>query len=100
MLCDMVNDFALQQLVMEPTRNDNIQSFNSPEKIVNVQVVDGIMGSDHHTVQINITRSRPSFSQAPVMCYHFKKANFDLFRDLLSKIPWNCCYLTDSVDHA
>ena len=50
-LCDLTNDFALEQLVSEPTRNENILDLvfsNEPLQASNVHVVNGLVGSDHH----------------------------------------------------
>ena len=69
-----------------------------PDSITNTHVADGLPGSDHHAVLFEIgckfkQRNLPSMS-----VYNFKKANFDSFRDLLSKIAWNCCFISDSID--
>ena len=59
---------------------------NSAEKVYEVPVVDGIVGSDHDAVvMINMSHSEHSY-----MIYNFKKADFDHFRELLGAIPCDC----------
>ena len=102
-LCDIVNDFAFRQLVEKPTRQSNILDLvltNLPARISNVEVTDGIVGSDHCAVGFNISYSTPRHSSPPVNVYNFKNADFNHFRDMLSMIPWNCCFLSDSVEEA
>ena len=59
MLCDITADFSFDQLVQQPTRgSSSCQSTldllltNFPELIKDVEVVDGIEGSDHKTVSL------------------------------------------------
>ena len=100
-LCDLTNDFALEQLVSKPTRNENILDLvfsNEPLQASNVHVVNGLVGSDHHAVRFDILCSPPKTKAHVHTVYNFKKANFEEFRDLLSKIPWDCCFQSDSIE--
>ena len=42
---------------------------------------------------------KPKRSQ-PLRVYNFKKAYFDLFSETLYHIPWNVCFLTNSIEDA
>lgn len=44
-----------------------------------MEFVDNLTGGDHDAVDFLVE------------VYHFKKADFNQFRDLLAAIPWNCC---------
>lgn len=99
-LCDIVNDLGLQQLVTEPTRQSSILDLvliNLPARTTNVEVVDGILGTDHRAVQFNIFYSTPRHNPPSIS---FKKANFNHFRDVLSTTRWNCCFVSDSIECA
>lgn len=99
-ICDIVNDFALQQLVEEPMRQSNILDqvlTNLPARSMNVKETDRIVGSDHCAVQFNILYSTPRNIPPPV---NFKKADFYHFRYVLSIVSWNCCFLSESIEDA
>ena len=101
LFCDLINDFSLDQLVLEPTRGNNVLDLlltDHPEYIRKVEVTDGISGSDHDSVQFSINLTKQRAHKRRRMTYNFKKANFDDFRQLLSKVPWNCCFLSESVN--
>ena len=101
LLCDAISDFNLQQMVMEPRRSANILDLlftNRPDILHEVKVVDGLPGSDHDAVYFSINLGRRRISRQKQLVYNFKKANFDLFREMLSKIPWDCCFLSESIN--
>ena len=101
LLCDAISDFNLQQMVMEPTRGANILDLlftNRPDILHEVKVVDGLPGSDHDAVYFPINLGRRRLSRQRQLVYNFKKANFDLFREMLSKVPWDCCFLSESIN--
>ena len=101
LLSDLLLDRSLTQLVTQPTRGKNILDLlltNSPDMISQVDVVSGIPGSDHDAIQFLARFVKPTLVRQNRPVYNFRKADFDRFRDLLSKIPWNSCFLTDNVD--
>ena len=101
LLSDLLLDRSLTQLVTQPTRGENILDLlltNSPDMISQVDVVSGIPGSDHDAIQFLARFVKPTLVRQNRPVYNFRKADFDRFRDLLSKIPWNSCFLTDNVD--
>ena len=57
LMCDLISDFNLQQLVMESTREKNILELlitNRVDIIDVVEVVDGLPGSDHNAVEFQL----------------------------------------------
>ena len=75
-LCDLANDFSLQQLVSDSTRRGNVLDLlftNTVDKIEGVEVVDGILGSYHDAIQFIIRSVLPHSSQSPHSVYNFKK---------------------------
>ncbi len=100
-LSDLALDRSLTQMVKHPTRGENILDLlltNSPETVSQVDVVDGIPGSDHEAIQFLARVIKPAVVRQNRFVYNFKRGDFDRFRDLLSEIPWNCCFLSDNVD--
>ena len=98
-----MNDFVLHQLVTEPTRLTNTLDLvltNFPDKTKDTEVTAGIPGSDHNAIRFNIACSIIRYKPPPTTLYNFKKANFDAFREALSKIQWVSCFLTDSIEDA
>ena len=55
-------------------------------------------GTDHDAVffSTNFQKHRPLLQKR--WTYNFKKADFVSFRELLSKVPWDCCFLSDSIN--
>ena len=101
LLCELLDEFNLQQLVTEPTRNSNILDLlitNREDLIQGSKVVDGIPGSDHESVQFGVNLTRKPLSRHKRRMYNFRKADFEAYRELLSKVPWTCCFLTDSIE--
>ena len=66
--------------------------------ISQVDVVSGIPGSDHDAIQFLARFVKPTLVRQNCPVYNFRKGDFDRFRDLLIKIPWKSCFLTDNVD--
>ena len=102
-LCEIVLDSAIEELVTEPTRRGNLLDLvltNNAEIVDNIQVVEELEGSDHCMVNFCITNLLRHPHSQPVRVYKFKKADFALFSEILSKIPWNCCFLNKSIEEA
>ena len=60
--CDTINDHSLDQLVSEPTRDGNILDLlltNTTGIIHDVEVVEGIHGSDHEAIHFSIKSATP-----------------------------------------
>jgi len=90
-MCDIAQDFSLQQLVPEPTRGAHTLDLlltNNPDRISNVRVVDGLPGADHEAVDFVVELAPPRSSAERRIVYDFKRADFEMFRDRLSAIPW------------
>ena len=63
--------------------------------------MDGIPGSDHDGVHFNISIDCRSDHKKPHRrLFSFKKADFNAFRDMLSIIPWDCCFLEGGIEDA
>ena len=93
-MCDIAQDFSLQQLVPEPTRGAHTLDLlltNNPDGVTGVKVVDGLPGADHAAVDFVLKVAPPRSSAEKRIVYDFKKADFEQFRDLLSAIPWDTC---------
>ena len=75
LLSDLALDRSLTQLVKHPTRGENILVdlllTNSPEAISQVDVVDGIPGSDHEAVQFLIRATKPATVRQNRSVYNF-----------------------------
>ena len=52
----------------------------------------------NHAVQFSINLTKKKITRHRRLMYNFKRADFKAFRELLSKIPWNCCFLTESIE--
>ena len=102
-IADIQQDSALHQLVHKPTRGSNTLDLlftNVGDMIKDVRVIDGIIGSDHDAIQFDVNTVRLHISRHKRYSYSFKKADFTLFRTILSNIPWDCCFLNNNVEES
>ena len=61
-MCDIAQDFSLQQLVPEPTRGAHTLDLlltNNPDSVTGVKVVDGLPGADHAAVDFVLKVAQP-----------------------------------------
>ena len=70
------------------------------ELLDSCDVVDGIPGSDHDGAAFMLTITKTPTTSQKRYSYNFKKANFDVFRNLLSMFTWNDCFLNNNVEDA
>ena len=63
-----------------------------------MEVSAGLPGSDHDAVHFSTNLSRRKFITQKRWSYNFKKADFKSYNELLSKVPWDCCFLSGSVN--
>ena len=82
-MCDITQDFSLQQLVPEPTRGTHLLLTNNPDSVTGMKVVDGLPEADHAAVDFVLKVVRPQSSAEKRTVYDFKKVNFEQFHDLL-----------------
>jgi len=90
-MCDIAQDFSLQQLVPEPTRGAHTLDLlltNNPDRISKVKVVDGLPGANHDAVDFVVELARPRSSAERRIVYDFKRVDFEMFHNCLSAIPW------------
>ena len=94
-LCEVVDDYFLQQMVSEPTRRGNILDLiftNTPEFLLNINVCEGLGNSDHFSIEFDWKIKLGSLKQTPRFVYNFRTADWDGLREDLVKIPWDTIY--------
>ena len=94
---------GLTQLVLSPTRNDNILDLvltSAPLNVSNVTV--GEFFSDHRSVDFNIVGNCTDahHTRNPIPVYNFKNADFVSMRQYLLNVNWgillNSCFSVES----
>lgn len=101
-MCDLLKDYNLWQMVLEPTRESNILDLiitNKVNGVCDVGVVDNLPGTDHDAVLFatNFCKRRPLGHKR--WSYNFKRADFTRYRELLSKVdPLVLLLLRDSIN--
>ena len=80
-LCDILQDNCLEQLVKIPTRQNILDLLltNQTEIIQDLEVVDGLSGSDHDAIFFTMESSRPRYAPLKRLVYKFKNADFDAY---------------------
>ena len=98
LLCSIVNDNFLSQMVNFPTRQDNILYLilvNDTNIVSRVHPVDSLPGTDHEAIYFEASTVPPTQQKSPRYFYNYCKADFDLFCDSLHLMPWNCISSSD-----
>ena len=88
-MCDLVIEYNLQQMVLEPARESHILDLvftNTADGLYDMRVVNNLPGTDHDAVlfSTNYQKHKPSLQKR--WTYNFKKADFVSFRELLSNV--------------
>ena len=94
-LLDSALDNDLTQMVLDPTRDSHVLDLflvNDPTFVSSTIVAECFPGSDHKSVSCslvfdcdNVSSNAPSFQRR----FCFSKADWKLYRTLLSTTPWN-----------
>ena len=91
-MLSVVNDYFLDQLVMEPTRENNILDLlltNAPDSICNVSVIPGM--SDHEAVTCECNINIKINKKKPRTIYIHSKADSEGLRDDLTAFSTEFC---------
>ncbi len=98
-LIEIVEDLFLTQVVTQPTRENNLLEsvlVSDPDLIRNCEVGEKINGCDHHLIRFNVNVSH-KLKENPSVISDYKKANFNLARELLPSATWDQLNLTDNT---
>ena len=75
-MCDLVNEYNLQQMVLEPTRESHILDLvftTTADGLYDVRVVDNLPGTDHNAVSTSYQKHKPLLQKR--WTYNFRKAS-------------------------
>jgi len=110
LLLDFTNDFELEQIVDEPTRESNILDliFTNNLEIFsdqNIQILRPI--TDHNIVsfKIQINSHETIAANLPnnirdISLYNFKSGNQELFKEALADTPWHNLFTPQTIETA
>ncbi|GAB0204391.1 hypothetical protein GRJ2_002904700 [Grus japonensis] len=88
---ECVDDNFLLQVTEEPTRRGAMLDLiltNKEDLVGDVTLKGGLGCSDHKMVEFRILRAARRVC-SKLTTLNFRRADFDLFRDLLGRIPWD-----------
>ena len=92
LLCDLIADNFLSQLVYTPTHGKNILDLvltNCQHLLSQLEVVDNLPGTDHDAVHFVINVDTTKSGSCQRYLYNYKRVNFDYFESVLTRVPWN-----------
>lgn len=98
LLCEIIHDNFLTQLVKDLTREENILDLafvSSPDLVHDLTV--GQPFSDHNSINL-LSRSSYRDRRSEKLAYSFRKADWEHLRNLLNYTPWHCAFLEDNID--
>ena len=101
--CNIVSDNFLTQLVHLRTRGDNILDLiftNCPNSISAVEIVDNLPEADYNTVKFVVSFLPVTQVQPNRVLFYYTKADFSVFLEVLSHIPWDCISFDSDVEYA
>jgi len=103
LLCDIVRDNFLHQLVKDPTRHFNVLDLvftNQPDLVEDVQVIDNLLHTDHNPIQFMLNAVSPPQLHHQRVLYNYKKADLSLLCDTLSHVSWNIIEGTCDIEES
>lgn len=100
-LCDITADYFFNQMVLNPTRGNNILDLiftTAPELISDLEISAPLGQSDHHSIdfKLNLKTIRPKLS--PRVVYDYRSANWAALREDFSYIRWDRVFLMETMD--
>ncbi|XP_068757932.1 uncharacterized protein [Montipora capricornis] len=99
--CSICQDHFFRQMVLNPTRDDNILDLvlsTAPDLLFDLSVNEGLGNSDHNSIEFNLRLKILRAKQSPRIVYNFGAANWNNLRDDFSNIPWNTAFLLDDIN--
>ena len=103
LLCNIVMDSFLTQMVTLPTRENNILDLvltSHADLVTYVHLTDNLADCDHEVVEFLVAVTSPAIHERKRKLYNFKQANFEEFESLLSATPWDIIDYNGDVDMA
>ena len=85
------------------TRGDNILDLiftNCSNSISSVEIVDNLPGADHNAVKFVVSFLPVTQVQPNRVLFNYTKADFSVFLEVLSHIPWDCISFDSEVQYA
>ena len=101
LLCSIVNDNFLTQVVNFPTRQDNVLDLvlvNHTSIISCVHPVDSLPATDHEAIYFELNAVPQTRQKHVRYLYNYHKADIDLLCNTLHHVPWNCISSSDVED--
>ncbi|KAK4813526.1 hypothetical protein QYF61_009252 [Mycteria americana] len=89
-LLECIEDNFLSQVIDSPTRGDVLLDLlvtNTSELIGDVKIGGSLSCSDHALVEFTVLRDMGQ-AKSKVWTLNFRKATFQLFKELLNRTPW------------
>ena len=99
--CSIFQDYFFHQMVLNPTRGNNILDLvlsTAPDLLFDLSVNEGLGSSDHSSIEFNLRLKILRPKQSPRIVYNFGSANWNNLQDDFSNIPWNTAFLMDDIN--
>ena len=96
---DILADNFLTQVVLQPTRENNILDLvltNNIDLVADVEVGEPISEHNIISIRVNVNPYRNQSSKKGF--YHFDKADWSDFNELFNNIPWDCAFISNDIN--
>ena len=99
LFADILADNFLTQMVLQPTRENNILDLvltNNIDLVVDVEVGEPI--SDHNIITFRVNVNPYRIQSSKKEFYNFDKANWSDLNELFNNIPWDCAFISNDIN--
>ena len=89
-LCDLVKDHCLTQMIHNPTRGEHILDLlltSEPQRISHVSVSANLSGCDHDAIYFHLLTSLPPQLPHERTLFNYKAIDFAYLQEAFSYIP-------------
>ena len=99
--CTIIADYFFHQLVLQPTREQNILDLvfiTAPELVKDLEICQPVGGSDHCSIEFNLKLKFQRPKRSCRLVYNYRAADWLGLREDFCNLQWDCSYLMESVD--
>ena len=99
--CAIIADYFLNQLVLQPTREQNILDLvfiTAPELVKDLEICQPVGGSDHCSIEFTLKLKFQRPERSCRFVYNYRAADWLGLREDFCNLQWDCSYLMETVD--
>ena len=99
--CAIIADYFLHQLLLQPTREQNILDLvfiTAPQLVKDLEICQPVGGSDHCSIEFKLKLKFQRPKRSCRLVYNYRAADWLGLREDFCNLQWDCSYLMETVD--